>query len=186
MALYVVGCVVVIVLIYFLAAYNGLVRARNIVKDAWANIDTELKKRYDLVPNLVVAVQSYAGHEKSVLETVTQLRVQAMQAAGPTKGGLENQFSGALKSLFAVAENYPDLKASQNFSQLQDELTQVENDIQSARAYYNAAVREYNTAIAVVPKNIVAGAFHFAPADYFQADAQEKNPVAVKTGNSQP
>jgi LemA protein len=179
MAIYILGFVVAVVLVWFFAIYNSLIRARNITKDAWADIDTELKKRYDLVPNLVAAVQGYAGHEKSVFETVTQLRVQAMQATGPAKGNAEDQFSGALKSLFAVAENYPELKASQNFIQLQSELTQIENDIQSARAYYNAAVREYNTAVSVAPKNIIAHMFHFAPADFFQADVQDRNPVAV-------
>jgi LemA protein len=180
MVVYLIGIAVAIILVWFLTIYNSLIRARNVVRDAWADIDTELKKRYDLVPNLVATVQGYASHEKSVLETVTQLRIQAMQATGPAKAGAEDQFSGALKSLFAVAENYPDLKASQNFIQLQGELTQIEDDIQSARAYYNAAVREYNTAIAVAPKNIIASAFHFMPSDYFQADAQEKDPVAVK------
>ena len=180
MAIYSIGGVIVIVLIWLLAIYNGLIRARNVVKDAWADIDTELKKRYDLVPNLVAAVQGYAGHERSVLENVTQLRTQAMQATGPAKGDAEGQFSDALKSLFAVAENYPDLKASQNFTPLQNELTQIENDIQSARAYYNAAVREYNTATSVAPKNLIAHLFHFALADFFQADAEDKNPVTVK------
>lgn len=174
--------VIVAILIWFLVIYNSLIRARNIVRDAWADIDTELKKRYDLVPTLVAAVQGYAGHEKSVFETITQLRTRAMQATGPAKAGAEDQFSGAVKSLFAVAESYPDLKASQNFLQLQRDLTQIENDIQSSRAYYNAAVREYDTAISVAPKNIVAKVFHFMPSDYFQADAQEKNPVAVSGG----
>jgi LemA protein len=182
MTIYIIGLAAVIVFVWLLVIYNSLVRARNIVKDAWADIDTELKKRYDLVPNLVTVVEGYAGHEKSIFTTVAQLRTQAMQMTGPAKAGVEEQFSGALKSLFAVAENYPDLKASQSFSQLQDSLTKIEDDIQSARAYYNAAVREYNTAIAVVPKNIVAGMFHFAPSDYFQADAQDRSSVTVKIG----
>jgi LemA protein len=180
MATYIIGLVAAIVLAWFVVIYNSLVRSQNVVKDAWADIDTELKKRYDLVPNLVLIVQTYASHEKSVFETVTQLRVQAMQKSGVAKAGAEDQFSGAIKSLFAVAENYPDLKASQNFIQLQSDLTNIENDIQSARAYYNAAVREYNTAISIAPKNIIAGMFRFAPAEYFQTDVQEKKPVAVK------
>lgn len=174
-----IGLLAAVILVWLLAMYNSLIRAKNIMRDAWADIDTELKKRYDLVPNLVSAVQGYAGYEKSVLETVTQLRTQAMQSSGPAKAGAEDQFAGALHSLFAVAENYPELKASQGFLQLQSELTQIENDIQSARAYYNAAVREYNTAISVAPKNIVAGIFRFGPADYFQAGANEREPVPV-------
>ena len=179
MALYIIAGILVIVVVWLMALYNGLVRARNLVKDAWADIDTELKKRYDLVPSLVVTVQAYATHEKSTLEDVTQLRAQAMSMAGPTKAGTEDELTGAVKSVFAVAENYPELKASQNFLALQGQLTQVEDDIQSARAYYNAAVREYNTAISVVPKNIVAHLFGFAPSEYFQAAGQEKNAVAV-------
>jgi LemA protein len=180
MLIYVVGAILVIIILWFLFAYNSLIRAQNFVKNGWADIDVQLKKRYDLVPNLVVTVQGYASHEKDVFATITQMRTQAMQATNPAdKGAKEEQLSLAIKSLFAVAENYPDLKASQNFMQLQSELTQIENDIQSARQFYNATVREYNTAISVLPKNIVAGMFHFMPSDYFQADANERNVVDV-------
>jgi LemA protein len=179
---YSVLAVVVVFVVWCFAAYNSLIRARNFVKNGWADIDVQLKKRYDLIPNLVATVQGYASHEKNVFTAITETRTQAMQATGVAdKGAKEEQLGAAIKSLFAVAENYPDLKASQSFLQLQSQLAQIENDIQSARQFYNATVREYNTAIAMVPKNMIAGLFHFMPSDYFQADASERNAVDIST-----
>lgn len=180
MITYLVLAVIAIIVIWFAVAYNSLIRAHNFVRNGWADIDVQLKKRYDLVPNLVAAVQGYAAHEKTVLETIATTRTQAMQAEGVAdKGAKEEQLGSAIKSLFAVAENYPDLKASQGFLDLQSELTQIENDIQSARQFYNATVREYNTAISVLPKNLIAGMFGLKPEEYFQAGTDERNAVDV-------
>jgi LemA protein len=180
MIIYFLGAIVLILIIWILVSYNSLVRARNFVRNGWADIDVQLKKRYDLVPNLVAAVQGYAAHEKNIFTEVAEIRTQAMRATDlADRGAKEDQFGSAIKSLFAVAEDYPELKASENFMQLQGELTQVEDDIQSARQFYNAAVREFNTATSVVPKNIIAQMFHFVPAEYFQADASERNAVDI-------
>ncbi len=177
--------VVVIIVLWLVLAYNGLVRTRNQAQEAWSDIDVQLKRRYDLIPNLVSTVQGYAAHEKTVFEDVTKARSQAMQAtAGPTaaKADAENQLSGALKSLFAVAENYPDLKANQNFLALQNELTDTEDKIQAARRFYNGMVRDLNTKIQVFPNNMFANAFGFTKMDFFGNDLTdaEKQPVAVK------
>jgi LemA protein len=170
-----------VLLIWIIAVFNSLVRKRNRVRNAWSDIDVQLKRRYDLVPNLVETVKGYKGYEASVLENVTKARISAMNQSGGVAGRAqaEDMLSGALKSLFAVAENYPQLRASENFQKLQDQLSSLENDIQSARRYYNAAVRELNNAIQVFPASIVAGIFGFKQAEFFGTDESEKGAVKV-------
>ncbi len=174
--------VLVVLVLWLILAYNGLVRTRNQAQEAWSDIDVQLKRRYDLIPNLVSTVQGYAAHEKTVFEDVTKARTAAMSATGPAKADAENQLSGTLKSLFAVAENYPDLKANQNFLQLQAELTDTEDKIQAARRFYNGMVRDLNTKIQVFPTNLFANAFGFVKMDFFGNDLTdaEKQPVQVK------
>src|SRR6185437_12098219 len=151
---------------------------------AWADIDVQLKRRYDLIPNLVETVKGYAAHESGVFENVTKARTAAMTATGAeAKGAAENQLSGALKSLFAVSEAYPDLKANQNFLDLQTQLTDTEDKIQAARRFYNGNVRDLSTSMQSFPGNIIASVFHFEAMQYFQLDATEaaaREPVAVK------
>jgi len=163
-------------------AYNGLVTTRTRTQEAYSDIDVQLKRRYDLIPNLVEAVKGYMTHEASVFQNVTNARTQAMQATGAAKADAENQLSGTLKSLFAVAENYPDLKANQNFLSLQSELTDTEDKIQAARRFYNGMVRDLNTKIQVFPTNIFANMMGFTKMDFFGNDLTdaEKQPVAVK------
>ncbi len=157
--------------------YNSFIRQHQQVKEAWADIDVQLKRRYNLIPNLVETVKGYATHEKSTLEAVTAARSRAMQATeGKEKIIAENQLGQTLKSLFAVAENYPQLKASENFQKLQDELTDTENKIQAARRFYNSNVRDYNIAIKVFPKNLIARLFAFKPESLFEiSEAIERN-----------
>lgn len=174
--------ILIIIVLWLVLSYNGLVQLRNRAQEAWSDIDVQLKRRYDLIPNLVSTVQGYAGHEKTVFEDVTKARSQAMQATGPAKADAENALSGTLKSLFAVAENYPQLKANENFLSLQNELTDTEDKIQAARRFYNGMVRDLNTKIQVFPTNIFAGMFGFAKMDFFGNDLTdaERQPVAVK------
>jgi len=173
--------IVVVLVLWLVMAYNGLVRLRTQAQEAWSDIDVQLKRRYDLVPNLVETVKGYAAHEKTVFEDVTKARTQAMQATGPAKAGAENQFSNTIKSLFAVAENYPQLKANENFLNLQNQLADTEDKIQAARRFYNGMVRDLNTKIQVFPTNIFANAFGFAKMDFFgDLTDVEKQPVAVK------
>jgi len=151
------------------AIYNSLVRRRQRVKEAWADIDVQLRRRYNLIPNLVETVKGYAAHEKTTLENVIAARSQAMQAkGGKEKIASENQLGKTLKSLFAVAENYPQLKASENFQKLQDELTDTEDKIQAARRFYNSNVRDYNIAIKVFPNNLIARLFAFKEEPLFE------------------
>jgi len=162
--------------------YNKLVRLKNTMQSAWADIDVQLKKRYDLVPNLVETVKGYAGHEKALLEQVTAARGAALAAGSPgERGKAENQFADTLKSLFAVAEAYPDLKASANFQQLQGQLKELEDTIEYARRYYNAVVRDFNTLQESFPANLLASRCGFTPAEFFEleAPAAERQPVAV-------
>jgi LemA protein len=168
--------------LWLILSYNGLVQTRTRAQEAWSDIDVQLKRRYDLIPNLVEAVKGYMTHEASVFENVTNARSQAMQATGPAKADAENALSGTLKSLFAVAENYPQLKANENFLSLQSELTDTEDKIQAARRFYNGMVRDLNTKIQVFPTNIFAGMFGFTKMDFFGTDLTdaEKQPVAVK------
>jgi len=174
--------IVVGAILFFVAAYNGLVRLRNKIDAAWAQIDVQLKRRFDLIPNLVETVKGYAAHEKETLEGVTQARANAIsaQSQGPAAAAqADNVLTGALKSLFAVAEAYPDLKANQNFLELQEELTATEDRVAYARQFYNDSVRSYNTRIQSIPANIIAGAFHFEKREYFEADDDSRGPVKV-------
>jgi len=170
--------IVVVLLLYIILTYNGLVTLRNRVKEAWSDIDVQLKRRYDLIPNLVEVVKGYASHEKETLERVITARNVAMSANGAKeKGEAENVLSGALKNLFALSENYPDLKASTNFLELQRELADTENKIQAARRFYNGNVKDFNTKIETFPANIIANMFNFKANDFFSiADEEKENP----------
>ena len=180
--LYIVLIVVGLVVLWVILAYNGLIRRRNQTKEAWSDIDVQLKRRYDLIPNLVETVKGYAGHERELFEKVTQARANAISAQGmKEKGEAENALSSTLKSIFAVAENYPDLKASANFIELQRELTDTEDKIQAARRFYNGNVMELNTKIESFPSNILASSFGFKQMELFQTALEaEKQPVSVK------
>ena len=164
--------VLVLALIFM---YNRLITLRNYVKNAWSGIDTQLQRRYDLIPNLVETVKGYMAHEKDVLESVTKARTAFLNAGGSVKdiAQAENMMAGALKTLFAVSENYPDLKASQNFLMLQEELAGTENKVSFARQRYNNAVMSYNTAIQKFPTNIFAGIFNFTASDFFEVENEE-------------
>ena len=164
-----------VVILWLIAVYNDLIKSRNRVDEAWSDIDVQLKRRYDLIPNLVETVKAYAGHENNVFQKVTEARSQAMQAKGiEDKGKAENILSGTLKSLFAVAEAYPDLKASTNFLQLQSELTDTEDKIQASRRFYNGNVRDFNTKIQIFPNNMIAGMLGFKNYEFFQIGEEEK------------
>ncbi len=172
-----------IIIAWFVFAYNGFVTVRNRVQEAWADIEVQLKRRYDLIPNLVNTVKGYATHESGTLEKVTEARTMAMNAGTPAAHAqAENMLSGALKSLFAVSEAYPDLKANTNFLALQTELSDTENKIQAARRFYNGNVRDYNTRLQVFPSNIIANMFGFKKSDFFDIDDNgvESQPVEVK------
>jgi LemA protein len=179
---WIVGGVIVVLLVLFLIVmYNRLVGLRNKVENAWAQIDVQLKRRYDLIPNLVETVRGYAAHERQTLESVTQARANALNAQGTVaQAEAENVLTAALRSLFAVAEAYPDLKANQNFLSLQDELATTENRIAYSRQYYNDSVQSYNTAIQTVPANFIAGMFGFQVREYFTAPEDERGPVRVQ------
>ncbi|MDD2274737.1 MAG: LemA family protein [Candidatus Pacebacteria bacterium] len=173
--------VVAIVLLYVVFTYNGLVTLRNRVKEAWSDIDVQLKRRYDLIPNLVETVKGYASHEKETLENVIKARNAAMSTSGiKEKGEAENMLSGTLKSLFALSENYPDLKASTNFLELQRELSDTENKIQAARRFYNGNVKDFNTKIEMFPANIIASMFTFKASEFFSINDGEKENPQVK------
>ena len=165
------GGILLLLVLFFFGLYNGLVRARNAVKNAWSQIDVQLKRRHDLIPNLVETVKGYMEHERETLEAVTQARTAAMSASGPAESGkAEGMLTGALKTLFAVSESYPDLKANQNFLALQEELTSTENKISFARQAYNDAVMTYNNKIEMVPSNIIASMFNFKPSEFFEIE----------------
>ena len=169
--LIVVLVVIVLVALGLVASYNRFVSQRNAVQNAWADVDTELKRRYDLVPNLVSTVQGYAAHERGVFEEVARARSAAQSAQGPAAASAaEGPFVAALGRLMAVAENYPELKANQNFLQLQATLGDTEDRINSSRRVYNANVQQFNRRIQAFPSNIIAGLFHFTPADFFHLD----------------
>lgn len=179
----IIGIIVAIIVIWFIAAFNGFVTLRNRAKEAWADIEVQLKRRYDLIPNLVNTVKGYATHESQAFEKVSQARSLAMQASAPAeKGQAENALSGTLKSLFAISEAYPELKANTNFLQLQSELSDTENKIQAARRFYNGQVRDLNTKAERFPSNIVAGIFHFVKMDFFDLGDNDaaQQPVEVK------
>ncbi len=180
---YIILGVLAVIILWAIVAYNGFVTLVNRTKEAWSDIDVQLKRRYDLIPNLIETVKGYATHENSVFENVTKARAQAMQAGTPgEKGASENMLSGALKSLFAVSEAYPDLKANQNFLALQSELSDTENKIQAARRFYNGNVRDLNTSVESFPGNVIAGMFKFAKQEFFDIgeNVAVREPVAVK------
>jgi LemA protein len=181
------GLIVLLVLIglavlILAGMYNSLVQLRVRTESAWSDIDVQLKRRHDLIPNLVETVKGYAAHEKGTFEDVAKFRSMAMQATTPAdKAQAENQLTGALKSLFAVAESYPQLQASQEFTELQNSLNSIEDNIQNARRYYNAVVRDYNTRVQSFPANIIAGMFGFQSRQFFETDsAEDRQNVAVK------
>ena len=172
--LWIIIIVIVVIVLALVAMYNGLVRANVRVDEAWSDITVQLKRRADLIPNLVNTVKGYAKHEKSVFEDVTKARSETLSAQGPAAAGkAENQFQSALKSLFAVAEAYPDLKASANFQQLQAELTDTEDKIQASRRFYNGSARDLNTKIKVFPTNIFANMLGFKPREFYEVDEAE-------------
>ena len=184
MELWVVLAIIAAVALFLIAMYNRLVTLRQRVREAWSDIDVQLKRRYDLVPNLVETVKGYAAHEKTVFEDVTTARANAI-AAGSSgtpeqRAQAENVLAGALRSVFAVAENYPQLQASQNFRDLQEQLTATEDKISFARRFYNGNVRDYNTSLQTFPTSVLAGMFGFAAEQYFElADAAEREAPKV-------
>jgi LemA protein len=181
--LWIVIGVIVVLGIFLWATYNGLVTLKIRVDEAWSDITVQLKRRLDLIPNLVNSVKGYAAHESGVFEKVTEARANALNAKGVKETAeAENQFEGALKSLFAVAEAYPDLKANQNFLQLQQELVDTEDKIQASRRFYNGGVRDLNTKIQVFPNNVFAGMLGFKEREFFEVEdmASVEKPVEVK------
>jgi len=172
--------IVVVVGLFLLAQFNGLVRLRNRIESAWSQIDVQLQRRYDLIPNLVETVKGYASHEKDTLERVIQARNQAIDTQGvANQAQAENVITGALKSLFALSEAYPDLKANQNFLALQEELSGTEGKIAYARQFYNDSVQSYNTKTQTFPSVVIANAFGFKQREYFEADDTSRGPVKV-------
>ncbi|MBU2473103.1 LemA family protein [Patescibacteria group bacterium] len=179
--LWIIIIIIAVIALWLMAVYNGLIKLKNRTDEAWSDIDVQLKRRYDLIPNLISTVKGYAQHEKGLFEKVTQARTAAMGAQGPVdKSQAEDMLSGTLKSLFAVAENYPDLKANENFLELQRELSDTENKIQASRRFYNGNVRDFNIKIEVFPNNLVAGMLNFIKRDFFEIEGEEKEPVEVK------
>jgi LemA protein len=178
-ALIVLIIVVALVVIWFVASYNRLVTSRNRAQESWSQIDVELKRRHDLIPNLVETVRGYAQHERGTLEAVTQARANAVaqipSGDAAKIASAENALTQSLRSLFAVAESYPELKAVQTFSNLQEQLTATEDKIEFARRYYNGSVREYNTAIQRLPTSLIAGAMSFQPMSYFEAAESDRD-----------
>ena len=182
MTIFILGAVVVLLLLYGVSVYNTLIRLRNLVKEGWSSIDVMLKKRHDLIPNLVETVKGYASHEKETLQSVIDARNQAA-GRGSVKEveAAESQLTSALTRLFALAEQYPDLKANTNFLQLQDQLAAIEGDVEKSRRYYNGTVRNLNTVIESFPSNVVASMFNFAPEAYFElSNPDERNVPQVK------
>jgi LemA protein len=180
-AVIVIVVLVVLLLLFFWLGYNGLVKRRNQVDNAWSQIDVQLKRRHDLIPNLVETVKGYAAHERGTFEAVTNARANAINAQSPAEQAqAENVLSGALKSLFAVAEAYPDLKANQNFLNLQEELTSSEDRVAYARQYYNDSVLSYNTHLQKFPTALLAGMFHFEKREFFDAAPEDTETPQVQ------
>jgi LemA protein len=179
---YILLIIIVVLALWVIFAYNRFIVFINRAKEAWSDIDVQLKRRYDLIPNLINTVKGYATHEAATFDNVTKARAAAIGASNiADKGKAENVLTGALKSVFAVAEAYPDLKANQNFLDLQTQLTDTEDKIQASRRFYNGNVRDLNIAIEAFPGNLIAGAFHFAKMELFTLDEEAaKEPVAVK------
>jgi len=179
-SLLIIGGLLVVIALFTIATYNGLVRLKALVQEAWSGIDVQLKRRYDLIPNLVVVVKQYSIHEKEVLENVTKMRSFAMSAQSVSqKIEAEQGLTGALKTLFAVSENYPDLKANQNFLQLQQQLTVLEDELQLSRRYYNGAARNYNISVSAFPSNIIASMFGFVAVSYFEINPFERDTPTI-------
>ena len=180
----VIGAVVLLPVIYVVATYNTLVALRNHIRDAWSNIDTELKRRYELIPNLVATVKGYAAHEKEIFERITELRAQCMASHGrPEQQAVdENQLVAALQRMLAVVENYPQLKADQNFLELQRELVNTEDRIQAARRFFNGNVRDYRNKCQTFPSSLIAGTFGFESQDYFQVHPSVHDVPDVELG----
>ena len=173
--------IIAVLILWLIAVYNGLIKIKNRVDEAWSDIDVQLKRRYDLIPNLINTVKGYAAHERELFEKVTAARTAAMGAGTPAeKEKAENILSGTLKSLFAVAEAYPDLKANQNFLELQRELTDTEDKIQASRRFYNGNVRDFNIKIEIFPNNLIAGMLKFAKREFFEAEEGDKTLPEVK------
>ena len=180
--LIVVIALVVILMVYAVVKYNNFVAQKNRIEEAWADIDVQLKRRYDLIPNLMDTVKGYMEHEQETFQQVTEARTAAMNAGSvKEQQGAENMLSGALKSLFAVSENYPELRATENFQQFQTELSDTENKIQAARRFYNANVRDYNTDVDQFPENVIANLFNFQKRDFFEIEegSEERENVDV-------
>lgn len=183
---YIILGILAILILWLIATYNGLIRSKNRVDEALSDIDVQLKRRYDLIPNLVETVKGYLTHEHETLVKLTEARAAAIQvhdkpgATMAEREQAENMLSSTLKSIFAVTENYPDLKASQNFLQLQDELSDTENKIQASRRFYNGNVRDFNTKIQVFPTNLIANSLHFIKYEFFQAGEGERQNVKVQ------
>jgi len=180
---YIILALIIALILYFVLKYNNFISLRNHVEEAWADIDVQLKRRYDLIPNLVNTVKGYATHESTAFEKVTEARAKALSAGTVAeKGEADNALSGTLKSLFAISENYPELKANTNFLQLQNELADTENKIQAARRFYNGNVKEMNIKVESFPSNIIAKMFKFTKKEFFELEdnSAEKNPVEVK------
>ena len=180
-ALYVVLGVVGFVLLALAFSYNRFVNQRNLIKDSWSNIDTELRRRYDLIPNLVETVKGYAAHERELFENVTRARAAAVASQGPpeAQATAEVPLVQGVQRLLAVAENYPELKASENFLELQKQLTETEDRLQAARRFYNANVRDYNRRVQSFPSNLVAGMFKFVAAQFFEVEEAVRRPPTV-------
>ena len=179
-ALWIILGLAVVLITWLIGVYNSLIKLRNRTDEAWSDIDVQLKRRYNLIPNLVETVKGYATHERELFEKVTKARTAAMGAQDPAdKAQAENALSGTLKSLFAVAENYPDLKANQNFLELQKELSDTENKIQAARRFYNGNVRDFNIKIQKFPNTLVAGMLGFKGRDFFEVEEEARGPVKV-------
>lgn len=177
-AIIIIAAILVILIIWVIAAYNGFIKLRNMVEEAFSTMDVYLKKRYDLIPNLVETVKGYAAHEAGTLEKVVKARNMAADATNlEDRIQNENILQGTLKSLFAIAENYPDLKANTNFIDLQRQLQAVENDIANARKYYNAVVKDFNTKTEMFPSNLIAGIFHFTRKPMFEVNSEEERDV---------
>jgi LemA protein len=181
MGFWIVAAVIAALLVWVVFIYNRLVRLRNQVRNAWADIDVQLTRRHDLVPQLVTAVKGYAGHEKAVLEAVTELRNRALAEKSPARlGEVESALEAAMTRLFALQEAYPDLKASENFLALQRDLVEVENHLQYARRFYNGAVRDYNDAVQRVPDLVIAQGFAFKNGEFYQAESEQRAAVKVQ------
>jgi LemA protein len=187
-ALIVIVAIVVLAVLYYIGKRNSIIASRNRVDESWSGIDVQLKRRHDLVPNLVETVKGYATHEKEVFEKATKARAEAMSARGPAQAGqAEANLSGALTDLRAVAENYPELRATENFQQLSRQLSELEDEIQASRRIYNSNVQSYNTSIQQFPGSIIANQGGFGPREFFEIeDAGDREPVQVSFGDSTP